>query len=127
MKTSTSEQSEDEGDDEEMPEDVSQVIYILITNMEIADINLDLDFNKYRLEEFKFHDARDDMIKRVAKAGVKAKKEFEEFSNSVIIQFKSFIKKNDLPIMINDDSGWKKVEEFFENYMRLHKQEIRVQ
>ena len=78
----------------------------------IDGIQLDSDTERHKLSEFKYRDFTHEMIKRVTKAGVKAKREFEWVLSSALITAKGVMKAGHLPVTVRDKEGWKKAEEF---------------
>ena len=66
------------------------------------------------------------MVKKVTRATEKSKIDFEWKSGSAALTFKGMSKANAIPIEVQDEEGWKKVEKLVEKAMHDKKHEITV-
>src|SRR5436190_5707557 len=80
----------------------------------------------HKLGEFKYRNFEVQVIKLVDRVATKAGCGFEWQSGKTVVSAKLMRKDNWIIINIADDTAWKKVEQFIENFMRTGKKEIKV-
>ena len=84
------------------------------------------DSDIYKLGEFKYWEFNVDAIKKVTKADSKAKIDFEYISGIAALGAKGVARALELPLIVDDEEGWKKAESFVEKSMCEKKKEIVV-
>ena len=84
------------------------------------------DSDIYKLGEFKYWEFNVDAIKKVTKADSKAKIDFEYISRIAALGAKGVARALELPLIVDDEEGWKKAESFVEKSMCEKKKEIVV-
>src|SRR5271169_512275 len=84
------------------------------------------DAERVKLGEFKYRNFEVQAIKTVDRAATKAGCGFEWQSGKAVVSAKLVGKDNWIIINVADDTAWKKVEQFVEDFMRAGKKEIKV-
>jgi hypothetical protein len=106
--------------------DVFNLEYTLIWVCMLGSVVIVGDTDLYKLGKFHFREFIHLTIKKVTKATEKAKFDFEWDSGIATLQTKGVSRANAMPIIVEDEEGWKKVERFIEKAMRDKKVEIVV-
>ena len=106
--------------------DVSDLQYTVIWVCMLGSISVGGDTDLYKLSEFNYHEFNHLMVKKVTQVIEKSKIDFEWKSGSAALTFKGMSKANAIPIEVQDEEGWKKVEKLVEKAMHDKKHEITV-
>jgi hypothetical protein len=106
--------------------DVSTLDHTLRTSCPLDETPVLEDTTYYKLTEFAYHPFHVMTSKKVERAAVQQKTEFEWMSGMATLCAKSIAIKNQLKIPVEDTEGWKKVEQRIERWMREKKTEIIV-
>jgi hypothetical protein len=106
--------------------DVSDLQYTVIWVCMLGSVSVGGDTDLYKLSEFNYREFNHLMVKKVTRAIEKSKIDFEWKSGSAALTFKGMSKANAIPIEVQDEEGWKKVEKLVEKAMRDKKHEITV-
>ena len=106
--------------------DVSDLQYTVIWVCMLGSVSVEGDTDLYKLSEFNYREFNHLMVKKVTQAIEKSKIDFEWKSGSAALTFKGMSKANAIPIEVQDEEGWKKVEKLVEKAMRDKKHEITV-
>ena len=107
-------------------EDLSNHVYTLSWQIMLGSIQVAGDSDIYKLGQFKYREFNVEAIKKVTKATSKAKIDFEYVSGIGALGAKGVARALELPLIIDDEEGWKKAESFVEKSMREKKKEIVV-
>ena len=83
----------------------------------LGSIPLEEDAGCVKLGEFKYRNFEVQVIKLVDRVATKAGCGFEWQSGKAVVSDKLMGKDNWIIINIADDTAWKKVEQFIENFM----------
>jgi hypothetical protein len=108
------------------PEDVSMQEYTLATSIMLDAISIYGDTSFWKLGEFQYRKFEVDSIKRLDKATLKSKTKFEWSTGCATLGAKGVTKANELKVVVDEASGWGKVESFIQHWMRLHRRDITV-
>jgi hypothetical protein len=105
-------------------EDVSEQEFTVSWAIVLGSIQLDADSDDVKLGQFSYRDLNVKAIKEVSRATSKGKKDFEWVSTSGVLGGRGVIKAHERPFKVNDEEGWKKVENAVEKSMRNGKRDI---
>ena len=124
---------DDEADDvqviQEVPaavQDVSGVIFTVMKVCMFGSVAVVEDTDFVCLREFSFRQFHTLTLRRVDKAAEEAKCSSEWLSGQAIISSKATRVADYLPITVEDESGWKKVEKGVERWMKETKKPVTV-
>ena len=126
---------EDTEEDEDAPaaevvpaplEDISKVSFTIMKLCTFGGVAVLEDCDFCTLEEFDFRYFNQQAMRKVDKAAQDAKCEFEWVSGQAIITQQATKVCDYLPITVEDESGWKKVEMGVTRWMREKKKPITV-
>jgi hypothetical protein len=106
--------------------DVSTLDYTLRFSCRLGETPVFEDTTFYKLAEFAYQPFAAMVNKKIERAAVELKTEFEWMSGMATLCAKSIAIKNQLRIIVDDTEGWKKVEQGIERWMREKKTEIIV-
>jgi hypothetical protein len=90
--------------------DISPLDYTLRTSRRLDETPVFEDTTFYKLTEFAYHPFHIMASKKIERAVVELKIEFEWISGMTILYAKSIAIKNHLRITVDDTEGWKKIE-----------------
>src|SRR5436190_22030487 len=94
--------------------DVSELQYTVIWVCMLGSVSVEGDTDLYKLSEFNYREFNHLMVKKVTQMIEKSKIDFEWKSGSAALTFKGMSKANAIPIEVQDEEGWKKVEKLVE-------------
>ena len=110
----------------EQVEDVSDIKYNLAMSSMLGPTSVFSDTKKNKLGQFSFRDFSVNMIKLLAKAANNAKHLVEWESATAVISADRVAKTNWIHLRVEEDSNWKEVEEWIEEWMRKKRDNIAV-
>ena len=106
--------------------DVSQITYTLQKCCMLGEVAIWEDTEFHKLDEFSYRQFDTIAIRKLDRAVLDSKTNFEWVSGQVTLCAKGIAVKNQLKINIEDDICWKKVEQGIERWMKEKKMEIVV-
>jgi hypothetical protein len=121
--------SADEREVEAVPEVIKDISDIEFTVTRCCILGSDPileDTDFVKLGEFSYRQFETLAIRKLDKAALDAKVDFEWESGQAVISAKTIAMRDHLKFAVEDDSGWKKVEKGVERWMRENKKEIKV-
>jgi hypothetical protein len=101
----------------EVPVDVSDVKYTLAMSCMLGATSIFTDTKKYKLGQFQLQDFTSVVIKKLVKATNSAKYTVEWDSATVVISSDRYPKAGWSSIDVEEDSRWKVIEEWIEEWM----------
>jgi hypothetical protein len=110
----------------EVPIDVSDVKYTLAMSCMLGATSIFTDTKKYKLGQFQLQDFTGTVIKKLVKAINSAKYTVEWDSATAVISYDRCAKAGWLSIDVEEDSRWKNVEEWIEEWMIKKRDNITV-
>ena len=106
--------------------DIQNQVFTISHCIMLGSTPVEEDAECVKLGEFKYRNFEVQVIKLVDRVATKAGCGFEWQSGKAVVSAKLMGKDNWIIINIADDTAWKKVEQFIENFMRTGKKEIKV-
>ena len=106
--------------------DISGQKYTLSTCCILNKEEIFQDSDILRLDEFSWHMWNVQCIRKLQKAADNGGFETEWVNGRAVITARGIAKANGLGIAVEDESGWRKVENFLEDWMKKGKQDITV-
>jgi hypothetical protein len=110
----------------EQLDDVSDMKYNVAMSCMLGPTSIFSDTKKNKLSQFDFHDFSVNMIKKLAKASNNAKYTVEWDSATAVISADHVSKANWTHVRVEEDSNWKEIEEWIEEWMRKKRDNITV-
>jgi hypothetical protein len=121
--------ADNEEDDQEVfkaVKDVSHELFMIKFSCFLGDLCVYEDTNYSCLGEFSYRQFETQSIRKVDKAALEANVEFEWMSGQAVISAKQIRVADNASIIVEDETGWKKVEKGVELAMMENKKSILV-